>query len=264
MVASAYSRTSLNKPIQLSIWGNPHWSWHYNMPLQLTKDSVRYTLYAIALWFWAEELMHGNLDEKMALVPIAKTPPGPAFPSGHGTPVAVTHGAAMRPMPVDWAVEVERNNPLRMFSLWLTCFVVFLRISAFHQAATFLLHVNLRLLYVAGIPAFAGTVLCGGIQRSFRAKPTFFWLGFAIWMLLAIPTATWRGAALLTTVLPYWRTDLLMLFMVRRVGDWMGRLLICDSRYCLRRFRHRLGGADVSEPAISGAIWIGYRDGRQS
>ena len=101
-----------------------------------------------------------------------------------------------------------------MFSLWLMLVVVFLRISGLHQAQAYLLHVNLKLLYVAGIPAALGTVLCGGLQRSFRGKPAFFWTAFTLWMFVTVPFAHWPGGALLMTTLPYFRTNLIMLFMV--------------------------------------------------
>lgn len=140
----------------------------------------------------------------MALIPVAQKPPLPA----------VSYPAAIPPPPLDLSLEAERNNPLRMFSLWLTFAVVFLRISGFHQAQTYLLHVNLKLLYVAGIPAVLGTILCGGLQRSFRGKPAFFWTAFTLWMIATVPFAHWPGGALMMTVLPYIRTNLIMLFMV--------------------------------------------------
>ena len=142
----------------------------------------------------------------MALIPAAQKRPLPA--------VSSAYPAAIPQPPFDPSLEAERNNPLRMFSLWLTLVVVFLRISGLHQAQAYLLHVNLKLLYVAGIPAVLGTILCGGLQRSFRGKPAFFWTAFALWMFVTVPFAHWPGGALLMTALPYFRTNLIMLFMV--------------------------------------------------
>jgi O-antigen ligase len=114
----------------------------------------------------------------------------------------------------DPLVESERNNPLRIFSLWLTFAVVFLRISSFHQAQTYLLKVNLRLLYVVGIPAILGTILCGGLQRAFRGKPAVFWTAYAVWMFVTIPTAVWPSDSLVHNAIPYLRTDLIMAYTV--------------------------------------------------
>ena len=149
----------------------------------------------------------------MALIPAAQNRALAA--SSPAYPAAIPSAAAgAPPLPLDPSLEAERNNPLRLFSLGLTLVVIFLRVSGLHQAQTYLLHVNLKLLYVTGIPAVLGTVLCGGLQRSFRGKPAFFWTAFALWMFVTVPFAHWPGGALMMTVLPYLRTNLIMVFMV--------------------------------------------------
>ena len=59
-----------------------------------------------------------------------------------------------------------------------------------------------------------GTFLCGGLQRSFRKSPAYYWTGYFIWMALACPTSTWTGESVTKTVIPYLRTNLIMLFLV--------------------------------------------------
>ncbi len=142
------------------------------------------------------------------LVPGATNPARTPFPA-NAAPAAVS-GPVLIPVTVDH----EQNNPLRMFSLSLMLALVFLRVSAFHQVQTVLMGVNLRLLYVVGIPAILGTFLCGGLQRSFRKSPAYYWTGYFIWMALACPTSTWTGESVTKTVIPYLRTNLIMLFLV--------------------------------------------------
>jgi len=109
--------------------------------------------------------------------------------------------------------EWERNSPLRHVSLWLALVMVFLRISEFQQLQTFVLHLNLRALYVCGVPAILGTLLCGGVQRAMRGKPTFFWTAFAFWMFASVPKSTWPGGSLGFS-LSNLRTNLPMAFAV--------------------------------------------------
>lgn len=110
------------------------------------------------------------------------------------------------------AFESDLNSPLRLIAFRLGLVLIFLRISSFHQAQAFLMHVNLKLLYVVAVPAILGTVLCGGIQRSLRAKPAYCWIGYWVWMLLAVSTSVWRGASFAYAEI-YLRTNLVMLFI---------------------------------------------------
>ena len=122
--------------------------------------------------------------------------------------------------------ESERNSPLRVIALRLGLALIFLRISSLHQAEAFLLRVNLRLLYLVGIPAILGTLLCGGIQRSFRAKPVYFWIGYWVWMACCVPMSTWRGNSLGYAQM-YLRTNLVMLFVAAGlIMDWKEFLML--------------------------------------
>ena len=133
---------------------------------------------------------------------LAKPPAGGA----EAAPVAPPAGAA--------TLDNEINNPLRIFSFQLALALVFFRVSAFHQAQTMLMHVNLKLLYVVGIPAILGTILCNGVQRAFRKSPAFYWTAYWVWMVAACSTSIWPGDSIRKTVVPYLRTDLIMLFIV--------------------------------------------------
>ena len=98
--------------------------------------------------------------------------------------------------------------------------LVFLRFSMLHQVQTFLIGVNFHLLYIVGIPALAAVLLSGGVARSFRGRPTFYWAGFAVCLLLAVPFSYYRGGSA-TLVVTYIRTDFLLLFvMAGAVVTW--------------------------------------------
>ena len=109
--------------------------------------------------------------------------------------------------------EIYAFSPIRIVAFALGVALAFLRVSMFHQTAVYLTGVNLHLLYVVGIPALAGVVLAGGIQSAFRGRPAIYWVGFASWMILAVPFSSWRGGST-TLLLGYLRADLIMLFVI--------------------------------------------------
>jgi O-antigen ligase len=112
------------------------------------------------------------------------------------------------PLPLPQFPDHSNSVPLA-FGLAL----VFLRFSMLHQVQTLLVGVNFHLLYIVGVPALAAVLLSGGIRRSFRGRPTFCWVGFAVWLLLAVPFSYYRrGSAEL--VITYIRTDFLLLFVL--------------------------------------------------
>ena len=112
------------------------------------------------------------------------------------------------------ALENDRNNPLRKLAFSLGLGLVFLRVSALHQVQTVLMSANLKLLYVFGIPATLGALLCGGLQRAFARSPTWYWLAYWVWLVAACPTSVWRSNSVIKVVLPYLRTNLPAMIVV--------------------------------------------------
>lgn len=129
-----------------------------------------------------------------------QTVPAAATPSAPGNPYVLRPGE-----------DPDANNIVRKFSLALVYVVVFLRLSGFQYMETFLLHVNLKLLYIFSIPAILGTVLCGGLQRSFRWSPAYYWTGFTLWMIAITPFSSWVGGSA-SVAFTYVRTNLIMVF----------------------------------------------------
>ena len=114
------------------------------------------------------------------------------------------------------------SNPVETIAFGVGLVLLFLRTSMIHQLQPVLMGFNLRLLYVFGLPALLGVVVVGGVQRSFRRRPAFYWAGFAVWMAVATPFSAWRmGSVILFT--GYLRTDLIMLFIIGGlVRSWQG------------------------------------------
>ena len=115
--------------------------------------------------------------------------------------------------PVDPVLQHALTNPLRKVALWLGVLLVFVRLSQVHQLLTFTLGVNLRLLYIIGIPALIALFLTDGVRRSFRFRPAFYWLGFALWIICVTPLSSWKGGST-ELVLSYLRSEVVLLFIV--------------------------------------------------
>ena len=98
------------------------------------------------------------------------------------------------------------------FAFYCALALIFLRVSFLHETVTFLTGVNTYVLYIFGPIAFVGILLDGGVQRTFREKIGKYWLGFAIWMALAVPFSSWVGGSF-EHVIGYLRTDLCMLLV---------------------------------------------------
>jgi hypothetical protein len=105
------------------------------------------------------------------------------------------------------------TNPSRTFALYLGAMLLFLRVSMMNMVVSYLTHINFRLLYLFGLPALLSIFFVGGIRRTFEGRPAYYWTGFVICLIGAVPFSTWRGASF-SLVLTYLRTDFVMLFVV--------------------------------------------------
>jgi O-antigen ligase len=114
------------------------------------------------------------------------------------------------------------NGHLQAFCFSCAIILVFLRFSFLHETFTVLTGVNTYVLYIFGPIALLGVIANGGVQRTLRQSVGIFWLGFVVWMILAVPFSSWRGGSL-THVVMYVRTDFIMLFvtagLARRWAD---------------------------------------------
>jgi hypothetical protein len=112
--------------------------------------------------------------------------------------------AQMAPAPVD---------PGQKMALYALLPLLFFVMSSVHEALRVALHINLYPLYIFGIPALAGLVLSGGIQRAFRERAVLYWTGFCACFVLAVPFSSWRSSSALL-VFYYFRTVYVVLLFV--------------------------------------------------
>jgi hypothetical protein len=107
----------------------------------------------------------------------------------------------------------EANDSTRRMFFRISLFLVFLLFSMLHQTLAGVVHANLYLMWVFGLPPLFGLVICGRFKRSLEGRPAFYWCAFAAWMILAAPFSYWKGASL-SLIFDYLRTDLSILFIV--------------------------------------------------
>lgn len=136
---------------------------------------------------------------------------------------------AARPIPTPAAAEsFDVHNPTRVLAFGMGLCLVLTRFGMLHFAQTFLMGVNLRLLYLFGIPALLGVLLSRGIQRSFRGRPAYYYTGYLLWIGLAVPFSSWRSDSL-RLFITYARTEFIMLLVIAGLTiTWREcRLMMC-------------------------------------
>jgi hypothetical protein len=141
------------------------------------------------------------------------------------------------------AEDPALHNPARLFGFVALLGLVLVRFGSLHQLLTHVLHVNLLLLYLFGLPALLGMVLSGGIERTFRGRPAIWYTAYALWMAAAVPFSSWRGGSA-GTALVYLRTEYVMLPLIagltitwsenRKVLGaigWAGVMAVASARF---------------------------------
>jgi hypothetical protein len=129
------------------------------------------------------------------------------------------------------------TNPARIFTLYLGATLVFLRVSMMNQVLTFLTRINFRLLYFFGLPTLLAIFFVGGIRRTFEGRPAYYWIGFLLCMILAVPFSTWPGGSMPILIF-YLRSEFPMLFVLAA--------LVITWRECKMMMYAILGGAVVN------------------
>ncbi|MCZ2147312.1 MAG: O-antigen ligase family protein [Bryobacterales bacterium] len=132
-----------------------------------------------------------------------------AFPATSVKPTGATAtGAAMYSQ---WMAL--QQNTLRRLALYAGLGFLFLRVSFVHEVLQYLTGINSHLMYLFGPLAIFGALVTQAVSRTFSWRPGLYWLGFAVWMIAAIPTSSWVGGSL-TVVLSYLRTVFPLLLVV--------------------------------------------------
>jgi putative inorganic carbon (hco3(-)) transporter len=104
------------------------------------------------------------------------------------------------------------DHPFRRFFLCCALATLFVQLSVLPEVIAYITNSNTYILYLVAPPALAGVVLVGGIRRTFRAKASYLWMAFFLWMVLAIPFSSWRGGST-GRVLDYGERAMIFLFL---------------------------------------------------
>jgi len=129
----------------------------------------------------------------------------------HGPKLAPPLQPAIAAEDPNWIADV--NNPVRRMGLNVSLLFIFIQFTKLHELIAIVLHVNVFLLYLVGIPAYALLFMSGGLPRTWKWPQARCWIGVAIWMVLSTPTSLWIMDSL-TTVNNYFRTELAVLFVI--------------------------------------------------
>ncbi len=129
-------------------------------------------------------------------------------------------GAAKLTYPVMPAVarpitptDSSDTNPLRRITFVFALGLIFVRFGMLPFLLLYVAHSSFYIMYLFGIPSLLGIILAGGIQQAFRGRPPWFWTGYALWLIAAIPFSTWKGGSL-DTVLGFLKVEFPMLFVL--------------------------------------------------
>jgi O-antigen ligase len=117
------------------------------------------------------------------------------------------------PRPDNSQFQRDTDSSIRRAGFYLALAFIFFRFSLLHEVFALVLGFDTHLITILGVPVLALTLLSGGIRRTFRGRPTYYWLGFALWLLLATPFSSWIGGSV-GTVTSYLRVDFPLLFII--------------------------------------------------
>ena len=109
--------------------------------------------------------------------------------------------------------ESEALSPFHgmVFAMGLALLVI--RFAMLNQMLHVVLHFNPLLMYVFGIPAMLGLVMTGGIGRTFRGRPAYYWTAYGVWMAVAAPFSVWKSGSL-PIVWGFWEVELPVMFVI--------------------------------------------------
>ena len=119
---------------------------------------------------------------------------------------APTTPAVGRPAP-------DSPDPVRRVAFAMAVATVFLYFSRLHEIQASSLGANFYLLYVFGLPPLLIVVSTGAMRRVFRARPSVYWVGFALWITLAVPFSSWKGGSF-QTLIGFFKAGMVMLLLI--------------------------------------------------
>jgi O-antigen ligase len=105
------------------------------------------------------------------------------------------------------------NHPLHVIGYQFSLVYVFFVFCQLHQLLTMAVNVETHILIIVGAPMMLLVLLNGGLRRTVRWPVAKYWVGYSLWMVIAAPFSTWKGASL-TATWNWLRVEVLILFVI--------------------------------------------------
>src|SRR5689334_4664814 len=105
------------------------------------------------------------------------------------------------------------NVPFRRLAFWFGLALTFALFSVLPELILYNTGVNTYFLYLVGPPAILGTLMTGGIRRTFRYRASYYVIAFFVWMVLATPFSSWPGGSV-QRLADFSRASLIMLLVL--------------------------------------------------
>src|SRR5262249_60752199 len=96
---------------------------------------------------------------------------------------------------IDPSWQADYTNPLRKIGFYFSLAFVFSRFSLMHELIATFFGSDTHLVILLGLPTVFLIVMTGGLRRTLRGRPAYFWIGFAPQLLFAPPFTSSTGGA---------------------------------------------------------------------
>lgn len=126
---------------------------------------------------------------------------------------AATIAGELPPTRVSVSPRVLERDPARRLAYLAVLGLMILKVSTVNEIIHSLIGQSLHLLYIFGPPAIFGTIMAGGLARTFRHKLAWIWLAFGTWLAISTPFSFWVGASI-KVVFGYFRDDFAMMLLI--------------------------------------------------
>jgi len=118
---------------------------------------------------------------------------------------------------------------LQTVTFFMGLALVFTKFAMLQEIQTAVMHFNGYLLYIFGIPAILGMIMTGGLPRTMKARTSYYWLGYAVWLLVCVPFSTWRSDSF-REARTFFMTDIPLLFVTAGLAiSWQQCQLVVRS-----------------------------------
>jgi O-antigen ligase len=161
------------------------------------------------------------LSSKPYSASVQSRPAAPEKPGAEAVSLAPL--PALKPAPPAPPVNPDDTHVFRNIVVGFSLAALFVRFGGLPEVIAYATHVNTYLLYVTALPAFAISLLSGGLRRTLRLRAPYWWLAFFACMALATPFSFWPGDSA-RLIFNYARTDLVFLVIAGGLAVQWGEI----------------------------------------